>query len=442
VNRAHSRQPTANRMVRVRAAIGLWAAGCGLWAFGNPALAQEQPSGETAVVFQRYAARVPKILVLESSTGAKAVTGSGFYVDRQGHLITNYHVVSKLVAHPDRYRAEILDSAGTARPVRVLRVDVVHDLALLSTDPRGDTPLAIAEALPAQGRRLYSLGHPYELGITIVEGTYNGLMAHALTPRIHLTGALNPGMSGGPTIDAAGRLVGVNVSTAGNEVSFLIPARAVTDLIAEGARTQWKPADDLLRDVGDQLRAYSERYLATMFTGDVPTTTLGGVELPTRAARFFNCWADADREAGRPWAAVEHLCTTDDVVFLSEDLWAGVLSFGHTLLTSEELSPVRFFSLYEDRFEGDIDWLGGSDEDLTPYRCQTRNVEQGGGTWRTVFCLRGYKRLPGLYDALFKAAQLGRGNVGVMTRLALSGVTAESAETTARRYFARITWPR
>ena len=101
----------------------------------------------------------------------------------------------------------------------------------------------------------------------------------------------------------------------------------------------------------------------------------------------------------------------------------------------------KFKGHYEDRFEGDIDWLGGSDEDLTPYRCRTRNVEQGGGTWRTVFCLRGYRRLPGLYDAIFKAAQLGRGNVGVMTRLALSGVTAESAETTARRYFARISWP-
>jgi serine protease Do len=403
--------------------------------------AQDAPTGETAIVFQRFSARVPKIQVLESSTGAKAVTGSGFYIDRLGHLITNYHVVSRIVAHPDRYRAELLDSAGTSRPVTVLRVDVIHDLAVLATTPAGDTPLSVAERLPAQGHRLFSLGHPLELGVTIVEGTYNGLVAHALTPRIHLTGALNPGMSGGPTIDAEGQVIGVNVATAGNEVSFLVPASAVRGIIAAAAAAHWVPAADLLADVGTQLRGYSDTYLATMFTGDVPSTTLGGVELPTRAAPFFNCWADADREPGRPWESVEHLCTTDDVVFLTEDLWAGVLEFGHTLLTSDDLSPVRFYSMYQSRFEGDLEDLGGDDEDLTPFRCLTRNVKQGGASWRTVYCLRAYKRLPGLYDAIFKAAQLGRGNVGVMTRLTLSGVTAPAAEATVRRYFARIRWP-
>jgi S1-C subfamily serine protease len=402
--------------------------------------AQDAPTGETAVVFQRYSARVPKIQVLESSTGAKAVTGSGFYVDRLGHLVTNYHVVSKLVAHPDRYRAELLDSAGTARPVTVLRIDVIHDLAILATVPANDTPLPIADDLPPQGRRLFSLGHPLELGITIVEGTYNGLMAHALTPRIHLTGALNPGMSGGPTIDASGRVIGVNVATAGNEVSFLVPASAVRGIIAAASATHWRAEPGLLADVGAQLRRYSDAYLSTMFTGDVPHTTLAGVELPTRAAGFFNCWADADREPGQPWESVEHLCTSDDLVFLSEDLWAGVLEFGHTLLTSDELSPVRFYSMYQSRFEDDVEVLGGGDEDLTAYRCRTRNVESGGASWRTVYCLRAYKRLPGLYDAIFKAAQLGRGNVGVMTRLTLSGVTAQAAQETVRRYFARIRW--
>lgn len=426
------------RSTRIRTLFGLWAVGCGLLAV--PATAQDAPTGETAVVFQRYSPRVPKIEVLESSTGEKAVTGSGFFIDRAGHLITNYHVISQIVAHPDRYRAELIDAAGDRREVRILRLDVIHDLALLATTPRGDVPLAIADRLPAQGHRLFSLGHPLELGITIVEGTYNGLMAHALTPRIHLTGALNPGMSGGPTIDATGQVIGVNVATEGNEVSFLVPASAVRAIIETAEAARWSPEPGLLAEVGRQLREYSDAYLATMFTGDVPHTTLGGVELPTRAARFFNCWADADREPGRPWNGVQHFCTSDDLVFLSEDLWAGVLEFSHTLITSDELSSPRFYAAYQTQFEQDVEDLGGNDEDLSPYRCETRNVTQGGAAWRTVYCLRAYRRLPGLYDALFKAAQLGRGDVGVMTRLTLSGVTAPAAERTVRRYFARIRW--
>jgi hypothetical protein len=233
-----------------------------------------------------------------------------------------------------------------------------------------------------------------------------------------------------------------NRRAAGNEVSFLVPASAVHALIARGAAAGWAPTPDLLADVAAQLRTYSDDYLAGMFSGDVPTTQLGGVSLPTKAAPFFNCWADADQEEDRPWRSVEHLCTTDDVVYLSEDLWAGVLEFGHTLYTSDELSPARFYALYQSGFADDYQWLGGSSEDLTGFECTSRNVEHDGATWRTVFCLRAYKRLTGLYDAIFKAAQLGRGNVGVMTRLTLSGVTAQSAEETARRYFARVRWAR
>ena len=60
----------------------------------------------------------------------------------------------------------------------------------------------------AHGARLYSIGNPHDLGISIVEGTHNGLLRHTLYPRIHFTGPINPGMSGGPTITPEGAVVG------------------------------------------------------------------------------------------------------------------------------------------------------------------------------------------------------------------------------------------
>ena len=54
-----------------------------------------------------------------------------------------------------------------------------------------------------KGDRVLAMGHPRDLGLSIVEGTYNGQVEHVLTPRLHFTGPLNPGMSGGPAVTPA-----------------------------------------------------------------------------------------------------------------------------------------------------------------------------------------------------------------------------------------------
>ena len=58
-------------------------------------------------------------------------------------------------------------------------------------------PRALAGRLP-KGERIYAMGNPLDLGFTIVEGTYNGLVDKSYDERIHFSGAINPGMSGGP----------------------------------------------------------------------------------------------------------------------------------------------------------------------------------------------------------------------------------------------------
>ena len=143
-------------------------------------LAAQAGSPDAAAVYRRLASRVVKVQCIETSSGAKATIGSGFFVSPRGHLITNYHVISDLVARPDRYRAELIDLRDRVRPVRILAIDVVHDLALLRTEPGGDPWFALAPAAPDRGARLFSLGHPLDLGLSIVEGTFNGLLEHTL----------------------------------------------------------------------------------------------------------------------------------------------------------------------------------------------------------------------------------------------------------------------
>ena len=73
------------------------------------ASAQTLPS-TTPQVFKQFSTHVVKIEVVETGSAAKATTGTGFYANRRGDVVTNYHVVSKLIHSPTRYRIEMTDT--------------------------------------------------------------------------------------------------------------------------------------------------------------------------------------------------------------------------------------------------------------------------------------------------------------------------------------------
>lgn len=392
---------------------------------------------DAAQVYRRFAPRVVKIQAIERTSGAKSAIGSGFFVSPSGKVVTNYHVISALVHEPDRYRADLIDARDVARPVEILAVDVVHDLAILDVAPAGDPWFQLARVPVDRGTRLYSMGHPLDLGLSIVEGTYNGLLEHTLYPRIHFTGSLNPGMSGGPTVTAAGAVVGVNVSTAGEQVSFLVPVDRVIALLEEVERPGYQRPDSLLRVVGRQLLAYQQSYLDRLFADSTPTLDLGGFSVPTSPAPFFKCWGDATHGTAQTYERIAHQCSTDDYVYISEDQWSGVLEIRHLVLTSRALGRMRFYALYSKEFQG-TGLAPESREVVTPVRCTVGNVRQNGLVLKTVFCTRRYRRLPGLYDAYLKIAALGAPDRGLITTLALNGVTFANARRMAERYLASI----
>ena len=101
------------------------------------------------------------------------------------------------------------------------------------------------------------MGNPLDLGMTILPGTYNGIAGGSFYDRIHFSGSINPGMSGGPVINRNGQVVGINVATAGNQVSFLVPVHKVMDLLAEAPEDPGSPehlnamvASQLLKNQG------------------------------------------------------------------------------------------------------------------------------------------------------------------------------------------------
>ena len=396
----------------------------------------------TPEIFKQYSEHVVKIEVVETGSAAKASIGTGFFADKLGRIVTNYHVISKLVHSPERYRIELTDFAGQTSAASVLGVDVVYDLAVLRTERQAKGFLTLESTPVEQGTRLYSLGHPRDLGLTIVEGTHNGLLKHTLYPKVHFTGSLNPGMSGGPTLTQAGRVVGVNVATEGNQISFLVPAERAMALLEKTASTANPAAASFLAEVGRQIHANQTRYLDGMFGANTPRVELGPYDLPTKPTEFFRCWADAVRRKELPYASVSHDCSTDDYIFVSSEQSSGIVRFFHQLLSTEELNPLRFFTLYSAQFQAGNAAMFGNEEEVTRFRCQTRNVNAANGKLKAVLCARQYLKLPGLYDAVFKAATIGSRNAGLVSTLSLSGVSFDNVQSLSRRYMENIKWRR
>jgi hypothetical protein len=386
-----------------------------------------------------------QVRIVESASEAKRSIGSGFFVDVSGLVVTNYHVISEVVHHPDRYRARLVDAGGTKYDARIVAFDVVHDLAVLRSDAPAPRKLALfragATALP-KGERLFSLGNPLDLGMSVVEGTYNGLLEHSRYERIHFTGSLNPGMSGGPALLADGRVVGVNVATAGEQVSFLVPAAPLAALIAASAGAPDADPTALRESLRAQLVDHQRAYLTELLAAPFPTVRLGRFTAPTQLAPFFNCWGDRiEDDDDHLFDGRTHACSTEDYVFVSDERAFSIVELSHRQLHSAALAPVRFSALYSSWFETNHSRRAGGKEDYTAFECRNRFVENGSElVFKATFCARRYRDLEGLHDVVFKAAVVGREREGLETALVLSAVELGLARDLAQRTLESIAW--
>src|ERR1041384_8058899 len=102
-------------------------------------------------------------------------------------------------------------------------------------------------------------------------------------------------MSGGPTVTHAGKVVGINVATEGEQISFLVPAARAFSLLEKPPKNKNPSTANFLEEVGHQIQANQALYLDGMFSNTTPSVTLGPNSLPTKPADFFRCWADALR---------------------------------------------------------------------------------------------------------------------------------------------------
>lgn len=419
----------------------------------SPTAAEPPPMSSTAErVYEKTRPRILQIRTLLQAAGRQTSIGSGFVVGADGLAITNYHVVSRFALDPKTYRLEFLAPDGARGPLKLIAFDLAHDLAVVKLE-RAEMPFlefdarALAGRLP-KGERIFAMGNPLDLGFTIVEGTYNGLVDKSYEQRIHFSGAINPGMSGGPVTGADGRVVGINVSKLldGEQLGFLVPARYAAALLERARKGPALAVDEARAEVGRQLDAWQAAFYESLTAAGFRPAAFGPYRGLESAAPWLNCWASTNADqVPRPRTTVNTTrCASTTGVFVSDRILTGRLDLSYAYYQAVDLNAFQFAKELSQRSAGP-GFNARAGKRLTEQECRDDFVAASGATrppLRATWCMRAYREFEGLYDVTLLALTQDRSREALLAQLTMTGVSHANAVALGRRFLEAIEWQR
>ena len=401
-------------------------------------------------LFAENKTAILQIQVIDVTSGSKSVIGPGFLVNAEGLIATNYHVVQLAASKPEQYRIEYLTAADKTGDLQLLDVDVVNDLALVSATDLGAQPLALAVAEPPIGVPVFALGNPLDLGLTVVPGTYNGINQTSYHPRVHFTGSLNSGMSGGPTLSEAGQVIGVNVSTAGNQVSFLVPVAALQKLISE-YQGRAAAVGDMTQRIGQQLVDDQQEKFARVLALDWTTMPLGQAQVVDELKPFVKCWGGSNSSSEKAqFLSADRTCRSEDNTYLRGKFNSGIIEYQFFWLEADKLNALQFYAYYQRLFSDFVPGNKAEEKDVGDFNCDDQFVISDSGAesstankrkTKAIFCARAYKDYPQLYDVLFLQGTVDDSRAAFLSHFTLAGVSQKNAQAFARKFMGVAKWP-
>lgn len=170
--------------------------------------------------------------------------GSGFIIDKDGHILTNYHVIA------DARQIEVTLHNRKKYRATIVGTDRSHDLAVVQIKAPDLTPMVLGDSGNLQvGQKVYAIGNPFGLAGTLTRGIVSSIRSvqepdgMTIDEAIQTDASINPGNSGGPLLNLRGDVIGINTMIASNVgqsagIGFAIPintAKAViNDLLTLG----------------------------------------------------------------------------------------------------------------------------------------------------------------------------------------------------------------
>lgn len=401
------------------------------------ALAAQAPRALTESTFDRVKGSLFTVEIHSGNDGAKSSLGSGYLVTDDGRLVTNYHVVGAYVDDPGRYAIRAKNQSGD-HAARLVAFDLVNDLAVLQIEPDGSRPLRVARARPAPGAPVVSFGNPEGLGLSLIEGIANGFAEKGLVDRMLLSMPLNSGMSGGPILNAAGEVVGTNVSVMwlSNSLSFGVPAEKIAPLLARPPLSADEPS--LRAETARQLAAVEQATVARVLQPGEGEIAVGGA-VSARPSDVLECWDSSETDADAGVTKASYAC---DLQFTPSIEEVGEIASVELLVEhfAAKAAAFGFYSWLEQHAGEHMETqaLDPGNGVFSAPRCVADRVEAGGLTWKVDTCASAYVSYPGYFDFDLTATTLTRPREAAFVALHGKGLSAPSFAALFRRFLGNV----
>lgn len=395
-----------------------------------------------AELFAHYKKAIYQIRAINTATSQKVSIGSGFVVHDVHTLATNYHVIADVV-HKKNIRLEYVSSEDKVGLLDVVAVDVIHDLAILRSKDELGVPFEL-EKTPEQGEPLYALGNPHDLGFIIADGINNGLLKKSARERILFSGSLNSGMSGGPTLSAYGKVVGVNVSylNQGSNISFIVPSFYLQRLLEKEAVHS---TDELKAQISEQLYQDNESYFNVLLEKKWGTSQISHFSVPTDISEDIKCWdaSTSGEDDDMVLDAESVMCFSDRETFISNRVYFGTITINYSsVFAKKEMSAMRFYRLYSGLFS--LDGFYRRKERFEKYQCNSHFIQVDGRDFKAVLCEQASKDYAvgddKIGDSVLIAAEIGPANSGFIIRARISGIQSSLSRKVFKKLLEEIKW--
>ena len=184
----------------------------------SEAAATPAPAGQPTAALPDLPDLVQQVMpsIVQIRVG-RSGTGSGMVIDRDGHILTNRHVIENATS----IVVELRD--GTTATAEVMGTDAGNDLAVIRADLPAEslTPAVFGDSSAVRvGEPVFAIGNPFGLGFTVTSGIISGLGresdgepgGHRIRGVLQTDAAVNPGNSGGPLFNGSGQVIGINTA--------------------------------------------------------------------------------------------------------------------------------------------------------------------------------------------------------------------------------------